>query len=117
MVYTAQSQALAALEILVNVGSAELLAHYVIIEVAIEPALITRIELSTLPRNWRFDPPPRRIRAIGDDWIAAGTSAVLQVPSSVIPAESNFLINPRHPDFHKLRIGKPLGFQFDLRLT
>jgi RES domain-containing protein len=116
-VYTAQSQALAALEILVNVESAELLEHYAVIEVIINPSLITKIEISTLPRNWRADPPPARIRAIGDRWIAQGVSAVLQVPSSVIPSESNFLLNPRHPDFQELQIGKPTAFRFDMRLT
>jgi RES domain-containing protein len=117
MVYTAQSQALAALEILVNVESPELLEHYVVIEVVINPSLITKVEISTLPRNWRADPPPKRITAIGDSWITQGTSAVLQVPSSVVPAESNFLLNPRHSDFHKLRIGKPMAFRFDRRLS
>ena len=117
LVYTAQSQSLAALEILVNVESAELLEHYVAIEVVINPLLMTSIEMSTLPRNWRTDPPPARIRAIGDRWVAQGGFAVLQVPSSVIPSESNFLLNPRHPDFQKLQLGRPTAFRFDLRLT
>jgi len=117
MVYTAQSQALAALEILVNVESAELLAHYVVIEVVINPSFIAEVEISALPRNWRTDPPPARIRTIGDHWITQGGSAVLKVPSSVVPAESNFLLNPRHSDFHKLRIGKPTSFRFGRRLS
>ncbi len=116
MVYTAQSQSLAALEILVNMESGELLRHYVVIEVVIDPALIIKIEGSTLPRNWRTDPPPRKIRAMGDLWIGQSSSAVLQVPSSVVPAESNFLLNPRHSDFHKVHIGKPISFRFDQRL-
>lgn len=116
IVYTAQSQALAALEILVNVESAELLEHYVVIEVIINPSLITKIEISTLPRNWRAEPSPARVRGIGDRWVAQGASAVLRVPSSVIPSERNFLLNPRHPDFRKLQIGKPTAFRFDLRL-
>jgi RES domain-containing protein len=117
MVYTAQSQALAALEILVNVESAELLEHYVVIEVAINPSLISKVEISTLPRNWRADPPPKKTKAIGNNWIAHGGSVVLLVPSSVVPAESNFLLNPRHSDFHKLRIGEPTAFRFDRRLS
>lgn len=116
MVYTAQSQSLAALEILVNVEPAELLAHYVVIEVVVEPHMITALDLLSLPGNWRRDPPPQKVRAIGDLWIARNSSAVLQVPSSVIPAEGNFLLNPQHPDFPKLRIGKPIAFRFDYRL-
>lgn len=117
MVYTAQSQSLAALEILVNAESSELLHHYVVMEVVIDPSLITRLDISELPRNWRTDPPPRKLRTLGDLWIAQSSSAVMQVPSSVVPAESNFLFNPRHLDFHKLRIGKTIAFRFDQRLS
>jgi RES domain-containing protein len=116
MVYTAQSQSLAALEILVNAESSGLLRHYMVIEIVIEPSLIVQVDISTLPRNWRADPPPRKIRAMGDLWIAQAGSPVLQVPSSVVPAESKFLLNPRHADFHKIRIGKPFPFRFDQRL-
>jgi RES domain-containing protein len=116
-VYLAQSQSLAALEILVHADSPQLLEHYVAIPVSIDSNLIARIDVSSLPKNWAAYPPPKRVRAIGDDWVAADTSAVLQVPSVIVPVENNFLLNPRHPDFPKLRIGKPVSFNFDPRLT
>ena len=116
MIYTAQSQSLAALEILMNAESAELLGHYVVIEVVIDSGLIVKVDPAALPRNWRSDPPPRKVRKIGDQWISQGASPVLQVPSAVVPAESNFLLNPRHADFRRLRIGKPVPFRFDERL-
>lgn len=116
MIYAAQSQSLAALEILVNAESAELLGHYVVIEVVIDWGLIIKIDPAALPRNWRGDPPPRKVRAIGDQWVSQRASVVLQVPSAVVPAESNFLLNPRHADFHKLKIGHPVPFRFDERL-
>lgn len=117
MVYTAQSQSLAALEMLIHLDSSELLAKYVLFKVGIEESFIAHVEMSELPRNWRTDPPPAKVRAIGDEWIAAGTSAVLRVPSTLVPAESNFLLNPRHQDFPKLHVGKPMPFRFDPRLT
>ena len=117
IVYLAQSQSLAALEILVHVDSPQLLERYVAIPVSIDSSLIMRIDVSSLPRNWAAYPPPKTIKAIGDDWVAAATSAVLQVPSVVVPVENNFLLNPRHPDFPKLQIGKPVSFKFDPRLT
>jgi RES domain-containing protein len=117
MVYTAQSQSLAALEVLVHLDSSELLAKYVLFEVGIDESLITLVELSHLPRNWRADPPPAKVRMTGDRWVAAGTSAVLRVPSTLVPGESNFLLNPQHPDFPRLEIGEPLPFRFDPRLT
>jgi RES domain-containing protein len=117
VVYLAQSQSLAALEILVHVDSPQLLEYYAAIPVSIDPSLIARIDVSSLPKNWAAYPPPKGIRAIGDDWVAAATSAVLQVPSVIVPVENNFLLNPRHPDFPKLQIGKPVPFKFDPRLT
>jgi RES domain-containing protein len=117
IVYTAQSQSLAALEMLVHLDSSELLAKYVLIGVELDQALIKPVDLTALPRHWRSDPPPPEVRAVGDEWILAGSSPVLQVPSALVPGESNFLLNPAHGDFPKVRFGKPLAFQFDPRLA
>jgi RES domain-containing protein len=116
MLYTAQSQSLAVLEMLVHLDSPDLLRKYVLIEVSIDPSYVIDLSIATLPRNWRADPVPPRVQAIGDDWVAGGTSAVLRVPSTLVPGESNFLLNPRHPDFGKMRIGKPIPFPYDPRL-
>jgi RES domain-containing protein len=117
LVYTAESQSLAALEMLVHLDSSELLEQYVFVEVGIDDSFITNVEVSQLPKNWRADPAPVKLRAIGDAWVAAGASASLRIPSALIPAESNYLLNPRHPDFPNLSISKPLSFRFDRRLT
>lgn len=117
VVYTAESQSLAALEVVVHLDSSELLNHYVVFEVGIDEALIARLGFAELPRNWRANPPPRKIQMIGDAWAAAGTSPVLQVPSAVLPAEHDFLLNPLHRDFARLVIGKPTPFRFDPRLA
>jgi RES domain-containing protein len=116
IVYTAQSQSLAALEMLVHLDSSELLQKYVLIGVELDESLIKPVALSALPRHWRSDPPPPEIRSIGDAWVRTGSSAVFQVPSAVVPGENNFLLNPEHQDFAKLRFGKPLAFRFDPRL-
>ena len=117
MVYTAASQSLAALEILVHAEAPELLGFYVVIEVSIEPSLIQLLDSSQLPRDWQAEPPPQALRKIGDTWIASRSSPVLQVPSAIIPADSNFLLNPLHEKFSSLVIGKPQAFHFDRRLT
>jgi RES domain-containing protein len=116
IVYTAQSQSLAALEMLVHLDWSDLLERYVLIPVDFDQSMIRPVEFSTLPKNWRADPPPAHLQSIGDDWILGGNSAVLQVPSALVPRESNFLLNPCHHDFAKVRIGKPLAFRFDPRL-
>lgn len=117
IVYTAESQALAALEMVIHLESSDLLDHYVLFEVGIDESLVTIVAPSELPRNWRSDSPPIKVREIGDSWVTTGMSAVLQVPSAILPAEHNFLLNPHHPDFRKLLIGQGAPFRFDPRLA
>ena len=54
---------------------------------------------------------------IGDQWVREARSVVLAVPSAIVPAERNFLLNPAHPDFRKVRQHKPVEFAFDARLV
>ena len=117
VVYTAQSQSLAVLEMLVHLDGPELLERYVLIPVEIDSSLVEKIEMRQLPRNWRAQPAPRRLSAIGNGWLRTLSSVVLEVPSALLPAESNFLLNPNHSDFHKLKIGDPVSFQYDSRMT
>lgn len=117
VVYTAQSQSLAVLEMLVHLNGPELLERYVLIPVEIDHSRVEKIAIRELPRNWRAYPAPKALRAIGDQWLEAGGSVVLEVPSALLPAESNFLLNPNHSDFQKLGIGDPVPFQFDSRIA
>jgi hypothetical protein len=95
--------------------SAELLRSYVLFEVSFDSSLAIAIERSKLPRNWKIDPAPVALQAIGDNWVLSQRSLVLQVPSVIVPNESNFLLNPRHPDFARLRFGKSIPFALDVR--
>jgi RES domain-containing protein len=69
-----------------------------------------------LPANWQQWPHPKTNATVGDEWVRSGRSAVLKLPSAVAPNEFNFLLNPAHPDFAKVRIGKPQVFKADPRL-
>lgn len=116
LIYAAESKSLAVLEILVHLDSPDLLQKYVLFEVKIEEALVTHLDPGSLPDDWRTDPPPIAAQSIGDDWAKNARSAVLRVPSAIVAGEFNFLLNPRHPDFKKLKIGEPQSFFFDPRL-
>lgn len=70
-----------------------------------------------LPRNWSVAESAPTLREIGQRWLNAGKSAVLQVPSAVVVEEWNHILNPQHPDFKKLILQKPKTFQFDRRLA
>ncbi|MGE5663263.1 MAG: RES family NAD+ phosphorylase [Deltaproteobacteria bacterium] len=118
VVYAASAVSLAALELLVHADVEDMPPGYVVIPVDIPQSVrIESVEISTLPRRWRDNGPyPRQCQTLGDAWIASKRTAVLTVPSVVVPMERNYLLNPAHPDFRKLVIGKPEIFRFDARL-
>lgn len=116
MVYAAASSALAALEILVHLQAHEILRSYVLMSISFDDILVETLPVSELPRQWRSDPAPAALQAIGDQWITRASSAVLRVPSVLIDNESNYLLNPNHSDFARCVRGKPRPFRFDRRL-
>jgi RES domain-containing protein len=118
IVYCSASRALAALEQLVHLQTSYLPPHFVCFAVGVPARIeVERVELPSLPPGWRAQPAPAALRAIGTRWFRAGTSACLELPSAIIPAERNTLLNPRHPDFAKLVISEPEAFEFDERLA
>lgn len=116
VVYTSDSASLAMLEILVHIQSQELLRHYVLFEVTFADSLALAVDPKDLPKNWRKSPPPVAARRIGDAWVADGGSAVLRVPSVIVPNGWNYLLNPAHPDFAKITVGPRQPTRFDRRL-
>lgn len=116
LVYTAESAALAALEMLVHLGRGAILPAYVLISGSFDPAIVTHLDRSRLPANWRSYPAPPELQLIGNEWLKGGGSAVLEVPNAIIPVGSNYLLNPQHDDFGSIRVSKPEPFEFDLRL-
>lgn len=116
IVYISESIALATLELLVNGISPHEANQYVSIPVEIPEDTVTVFDIDDLPTDWKEDPAPDSTKAIGDTWAGDLASVVLQVPSAVVDTERNFLINPAHPDFSKLRIGFSKQYIFDGRL-
>jgi RES domain-containing protein len=116
MVYLASSLALATLELLVHIDYERALGSHMAIPVSFEDALVLKVADSDLGENWQAISQRSRTRAIGDAWATSHASVVIAVPSAVIPAEKNYLLNPKHPDFSKLTIGRPQPFRFDPRL-
>ncbi|MEW6612437.1 MAG: RES family NAD+ phosphorylase [Pseudomonadota bacterium] len=117
LVYTSASLALAALELFVHLPRAFAKLDFVSFRIEIPGGIpVESLTPERLPPNWRQQPPPDSTQTLGTRWAAAGTSAVLQVPSVLVPSESNYLLNPAHPDFRRLVIADPESFTFDPRL-
>jgi len=115
VVYTSAALSLAALESLVHLNP-PVFFKYVAIPVEFDHALVESVAVAGLPVDWTEEPPPPSATEIGDLWVRESRSAVLELPSVIIQAEPNYLLNPAHPDFKKIVIGKPVPFAFDPRL-
>ena len=111
-----ESLALAVLEVLVHLQDTSVLPAYSTIRVTFDEALVTAVDPSSLPKNWRQSPPPTATQAIGDAWIDAASSAILEVPSAVVEREHNYLMNPAHRDFNLVATGPAVPYELDSRL-
>jgi RES domain-containing protein len=117
VVYTSGALSLAALEFFVNWNLRSAPEPLVAIQVEVPADLkVDAIELRELPAGWRGYPAPLGTQQMGTRWVQSSASAVLRVPSVIIPREQNYLLNPGHKDWKKIHIGKPEPFSFDPRM-
>jgi RES domain-containing protein len=117
IVYCAESRALAALEILAHSAEIGVLGslEWVCLAALIPDDCIEKPR--RFPSTWRQFPHSVETRVFGDTWVRESRSAALRVPSAVVPGEFNYLLNPAHPDFARLELGRPEPFLFDPRLA
>jgi RES domain-containing protein len=112
--YLASSRPLAVLEVLAQLTDAADLARYALLPVRFDASHVA--DLPELPEDWRALPSPRSTAEVGDGWVAKGESLVLRVPSVVLPAEDNYLLNPAHVAFGAVDVGEPEELEIDARL-
>lgn len=115
VVYTSATLSLALVEVLVHLASG-ILPAYSAVPIEFEELLVTSLAQDQLPANWKEHPPPAETKAIGDQWVADRKTPLLRVPSVVVPHEFNYVLNPLHPAFPRVRKGTPVSFPFDPRL-
>jgi RES domain-containing protein len=115
VIYASQYKSLAALETLVHLDPIPL-AIFKAFSFEFPDSLIEALSVADLPKDWRAEPVPHATQQLGDTWLAEARSAVLAVPSVIVPEELNYLLNPAHADFPKITVRKPQDFVFDPRL-
>jgi len=119
VVYSAPSIALAALETIVHLRSATLPLNRYLISVEVPDEVWARrmvVDKDTAPRGWDAEPVGLSSLEFGDRWVKSEASALLVVPSVVIPLEHNVLINPAHSDASGLVFSNTGKFVFDERI-
>lgn len=117
VIYCAESRALAMAEVVVHLSLATLPNDFVMLEIDVPAGVsVSEMEKARLPRGWNSFPHLADTQKIGDVFVLEQKSALLKVPSAVVPGDFNFLINPQHPHFSQIRIVDQVDFPFDSRI-
>ena len=117
VLYTAENRSLATAEYLVHISMGILPHDSCIAEFFIPDEInYEQIKVTDLPTYWSTYPAPLLLTEIGEKWIKNNNTLLLKVPSSVVKNEWNFLINPKHELFSKVKITGIELYNFDERL-
>lgn len=114
IVYTSESLALASLEIFVHLESDRI--SLAAIKAWLPNELKTEeVKVEHLPKDWQETSAYPMLQQIGRDWLLDCKTPILKVPSSIVPIENNYLLNPEHPDL-RIDLDPPIRFKFDRRM-
>lgn len=120
MLYCAENIALACLETLVHVRAGGLPLNRYLVRLDIPEAVWRKagnLDLTSAPVGWDAMPAGKVSLDLGDAWVAGGKSALLRVPSVIVPEEHNLLINPLHADAKLIRVTKLRKWLYDARIA
>lgn len=119
VIYAGSSRSLSTLEMIVHRSTIQSSKPYKLLMISIDfkGNEIEKIALDHLPSNWRGMQSYGKLQMIGSNWYKSQKSLILEVPSAIIPQESNFVINTQHPDFlKKIAISRVEDYFWDNRL-
>lgn len=115
VLYTSETISLALLEVLVNASTLEELQSIQLMEIHIPSNTeCQEIKLQNLKKDWNHDID--YTQWMGKEILQTKKTLLFQCPSAVVHKEHNYMINPLHPDFKKVRLQNAADFYFDERL-
>lgn len=118
ILYTSSTPSLAALEVLVHVDPDQTPADLVLLEINVpDDVTIESCDPLRLTETWQAYPAPPELQDFGTRWLEEQRSALLSVPSAIMPIENNYLINPEHPETSGITLVSERLFVYDRRLT
>lgn len=116
VVYFAESISLAVLDVLVHLQTTRVLSSYSLIRIDFETSAIRTMGAGVLPPTWADSPAPADLQTLGNAWVKSLDSALLKLPSAIVPLEHLFLLNPTHPGCSQVTVSEPMPFRLDPRL-
>jgi len=114
--YTSESRALAVLEYSVNVNIDNIARALSVTTIEIPDRIIRIVNEQDLPGDWRRSPAPFSTKDFGSTLLLTAAEPVIKIPSTVIPDEFNYLLNPLHPDSKNFKIIDIKDFVYDVRI-
>lgn len=116
-IYTSENLSTAVLETLVYIDPNHVSNHFVFIKAEVpDDITMDEVSLADLSKDWQSGFEDDELQQVGAQWIDRGSSAILRVPSVVVPRERNIIINPQHEYFGKIILSPAEPFLFDNRL-
>lgn len=119
LVYAASNRALACLETVVHLNSGGLPLNRFLVEIAVPDDMLSAAGVATsgsLPVGWDAEPAGRVSISFGSAWAQSLRTALMLVPSVIVPEEQNLLINPAHPDAGRITARKVRKWLYDPRM-
>ncbi len=115
LVYTSENSALSMLEALVHITMLNVNQAFCM-QIFDIPDDVEEVSASVLPLGWQINPAPDFLKAYGDKFVKDNQHLALKVPSAVMPDGNNYLLNPLHPQFSKIKKVAVRNISFDQRL-
>ena len=116
MVYASSTISLAVLETMAHLGSGSLPLNRYIVALDIPQKLLDAAIVAEPPEGWDAEPASLTSLDLGEAWAKGGASALLCVPSVIVPEEWNILINPLHRDARRIKASIVRKQQYDRRI-
>lgn len=114
-IYTSESRALAMCEFAVHQTLETMPSTIQLVTLEVPNKSIFNVQLKKLPKDWRTYPTSFKLKRIGSELLEANNYLIIKVPSSIIPEESNYILNPMHRDFEKIKLVSSDKYDFDER--
>lgn len=114
IVYLADAPAAALLEVCVHTSANDVPPNFTLLRIEGPDSGVASIDLNDLPKDWRTRLDVTR--DLGTAWLESNKSALLRIPSALVPETKNYLLNPSHREAAKFRIFEAIDYPFDVRL-
>lgn len=114
VVYLAKSPAAALLEVCVHTSANDVPPEFTLLKIEAPATQAEVIKIADLPSDWQSR--LEVTRDLGTAWLKKKETALLQVPSAIVPETANFLLNPAHADAKKFQVTEVFSYPFDARL-